>query len=146
MQVKVHYADARRAINDFVPAQSLIAQMALLVLVQVVMLADVFVRDQEKPASAAGGIVDRLSWSRPHDIDDSANQSAWREILPRTGFHIFRVLFEQALVGIALHVHIEYGPLFPVNQVCDKAMKKGGILNLVLRFAEDRAKHAPFAA
>ena len=61
--------------------------------------------------------------------------------MARAALHVLGVLLQQALVGIALHIGGEAGPLLLVDQVHDQAAQLGRVLDLVLRLAEDDAQH-----
>lgn len=63
-----------------------------------------------------------------------------REILPRTGFGIFRIALQQALVDIALHIRAHRHPLGFVDHI-DQAVQLGRILDLVLRLGENLPQH-----
>lgn len=58
-----------------------------------------------------------------------------------TALGVLGVLLQQPLVGVALDVGVEGGPLLALDQVGDEAAQLGGVLNLVLRLAEDHAEH-----
>ncbi len=58
------------------------------------------------------------------------------------GFHVFRVLLEEPFVDVAFDVGVEGGPEFLVDEVGDEAFELGGVLDFVLRAAEDGAEHA----
>jgi hypothetical protein len=55
--------------------------------------------------------------------------------------HVGGVLFQQAFVGVALHIHAQRGPGLAADQVADQPLQLGRILNAVLRLAKDGAQH-----
>ena len=50
-----------------------------------------------------------------HDADDGLDQHPGREVLARALLALAGRLFQQALEGRALHVHVHGGPLFLVD-------------------------------
>ena len=75
-------------------------------------------------------------------IDDRLDQRARREVLAGAALGVLRVLLQQALVGVALHVGVDRQPVLLVDQVDDQPPQLGRVLDLVLRLAEDQAEHA----
>jgi hypothetical protein len=134
----------RRAVDatrlDGVEGLSL--KVAHLVAVELVLLDDVAGGGEEKTAGARGGIDNCGPRLRAHDGDDGVDQDARREVLAGAGFGILRVLFEQALVDVALDVGAERAPRFLIDEIDDEAAQVGGVLDLVLGFAEDDAEDA----
>ena len=136
----------RGAVHNLHAAQRLLHEEALLVLVEREVVADVVMHGQQKAARAAGGIVDQLARLRSRHIHDGLDQSARREVLAGAALHVAGVLFQQPLVGVALHVHAQRGPCLAVDQVGDQALQLCGVLDAVLRLAEDGAQHAGLLA
>ena len=66
---------------------------------------------------------------------------AGREVLARAALDVLGVLFEQALVGVALHVGRHLQPRLVADQIDDELAELGRVLNLVLRLAEDEPEH-----
>ena len=120
--------------------------MAHLVAIELVVLEDVAGGGKKKTASARGGIDDSGSGLRAHDLDDGIDQDAGREVLAGAGLGVLGVLFEQTFVDIALDVGAERAPRFLVDEIDDEAAQVGGVLDLVLGFAEDDAEDARFLA
>ena len=77
-----------------------------------------------------------------HHVHHGGDERARGEVLARAAFHVLGVLLQQPLVGVALHVGGEAGPLLLVDQVHDEAAELGRVLDFVLRLAEDDAEHA----
>jgi hypothetical protein len=96
---------------------------------------------EKEAAGAASGIADRLPGPGRHDLDDGGDERAGGEVLAGAALHVSGVFFEQALVGVALHIGVEHRPRFLVNEVDDEAAELGRVLDLVLRLAEDGAEH-----
>jgi hypothetical protein len=61
-------------------------------------------------------------------------------------FGIPGVLFEQALVNVALHVGAERAPRLLVDEIDDEAAQMRGVLELVLGFPENDAEDARLLA
>ena len=97
---------------------------------------------EEKTAGARGGIDDGGLRVRAHDFDDGVDQDARREVLTGTGLGVLRVLFEEAFVDIAFDVGAERAPGLLVDEIDDETAQVGGVLDLVLGFAEDNAEDA----
>jgi hypothetical protein len=66
--------------------------------------------------------------------------------LAGAAFGVLGVLFEDALVGVALAVGGEGGPVGYVDEVGDEAAGFGGVLDSVLGLAEDDAEHVGVGA
>jgi hypothetical protein len=49
-----------------------------------------------------------------------------REVLAGAALHVLGVLLQQALVGVALHIGVEGGPLLLVDEVHDQPAELGG--------------------
>lgn len=62
------------------------------------------------------------------------------EILAGAGFGVLGVLFEDALVDVALGVGVEHHPLHAIDHF-DQAGELGGVGDFVLRLGEDLAEH-----
>jgi hypothetical protein len=82
---------------------------------------------------------------RAHDGDDGVDQDTGREVLAGAGFGILRVFFEQPFVDVALDVGAEGAPGFLIDEIDDEAAQVGGVLDLVLGFAENDAENAVLA-
>jgi len=111
-------------------------QVLPLLPVQGEIFGDVIVCCQQKAARAAGWIANTLPRRRAHYIHNRLDERPRGEVLPRSRFGILGVLFQQALVNLALHVNVQPDPGFAVNQL-NQALQLGGVLNAVLRLAED---------
>ena len=81
----------------------------------------------------------------PDDLDDGLDERARREVLPGPALGVLGVLLEQALVDLALDVHVEPVPHLGVDEA-DEAVQLGRVLDLVLRLAEDGAEQAVLLA
>jgi hypothetical protein len=99
------------------------------------------VRREQEAASAARWIAHTRSRLRLHHLDDRADQRARREVLAGARLHVLRVLLEQPLVGVPLYIRVEREPRLAVDQVDDEPSQLRGILDPVLRLAEDDAEH-----
>ena len=99
-------------------------------------------RREQETTRAAGRIADGLPRLRGDHVHHRGDERARREVLARAAFHVLGVLLQQALVGVALHVGGEAGPLLLVDQVHDEPAELGRVLDFVLRLAEDDAEHA----
>jgi len=119
-----------------------ILEVANLVAVELVVLEDVAGGGKEKTTGAGGGINDGGSRLRAHDFNDGVDQDTGREVLAGAGLGILGVLFEQAFVDVALDVGAERAPGLLVDEIDDEAAQVGGVLDLVLGFAEDDAEDA----
>ena len=60
--------------------------------------------------------------------------------MARASLCVGGLLFEQSLLGVALHIYAQGGPLLAPDEIGDQPLQFRGILNLVLRFAEDGAQ------
>ncbi len=69
---------------------------------------------QQKTASSAGRIVNRVVGFRTHDFYNCAYQLTWGEVLSSTRFHLFGVLLQKPFVEVAFHVGVQVRPLSPV--------------------------------
>ena len=117
--------------------------MALLVAGQVgVVVRDVVVCGKEKAAGAAGRVANRLAGLGGNAVHHRLDQRTRREVLAGAGLGVLRVLLQQALVGLALHVGAHRGPVFLVDKVDDHTPQRGRVLELVLRLAEDERARA----
>src|SRR3712207_9106317 len=70
------------------------------------------------------------------------NERARREVLAGAGLDVLGALREQRLVGVALDVGAGRRPVLLVDEVDDEALELGGVLDPVLRLAEDDAEDA----
>src|SRR5579864_13203 len=98
-------------------------------------------RRQEKSSRAARRIRDDLAGHWPHTVDQCVDERTRCEVLPRSALGIFRIPFQEALVGIALHVGGHFHPRLIADEVDDELAQLRGILNLVLGLAENEPKH-----
>lgn len=141
VQDQIHHAQPRRVIDDLPAVQHVVLQKAFLFAIQLVMGSHVVMGGQQEATRATSGIADALLRLWLHHIHHRLNQWARRKILARTTFGILRILLQQALVGIALHIGVEDGPRLLIDQIDDQAAQLGGVLDLVLRLAKDDAEH-----
>src|SRR5439155_20103988 len=111
-----------------------------------VMTGDVVVGREQEATSATCWVTDCLTWLRSRHVYNCPDQRSGREVLPCAPFSILSVLFEQSLIGVALHIGVKGHPLLAVNQVYNHAAELGWVLDLVLRLAEDDAEHTLFLA
>jgi len=102
------------------------------------LLPHVLPGSEQKPAGAAGGVMDRLARIGIDDRHDGLDQRARGEVLPGAGLHLLRVAFQEALVDRALHIDAEAEPAFAVDQA-NQPLQSGRVLDFVLRLQEDRA-------
>ncbi len=94
VQQHVHAAEPRDAVHQLDAKKCATRQLFLLLTIQLIVLRirNVVVRRQKKPARAARRIADRHLRLGPHHVDDRRNQRPRRKILPRSAFHVRRVL------------------------------------------------------
>ena len=59
------------------------------------------VRRDQKAARSGCRVLDYIAQVGPHDLDHAVDQGTRREILPRAGFLLVRVLLQQSLIEIA---------------------------------------------
>ena len=141
VQQQVHRAQARHAVHQLDAVERAGLEFLLLRPVQRGALGQVVVRRQQEPARAARRIADRLPRPRRHAFHHRGDQRARGEVLPRAALHVFGVLLQQALVGVALHVGRQARPLLLVDQVHDQPPQLGRVLDLVLRLPENQPQH-----
>ncbi len=141
MQQQVQCAKPRDAVHQLDPEERAGLEPLLLRPVERMVLGQIVVRREQEATRAARRIADRLPRLRGDHIHHGRDERPRREVLPRPTLHVLGVLLQQALVGIALHVGRERGPLLLVDQIHDEPPELGRILDLVLRLAEDEAKH-----
>ena len=146
VEQQVHRAEARDAVDQLDAEERAVVELLLLGAVEVGALREVIVGCEQEPAGAAGWIADGLARLRRHRLDNGGDERTRREVLAGAALHIGRVLFQEALVGVALHIGAEGGPLLLVDEVDDEPAEFGGVLDLVLRLAEDDAQHARLLA
>ena len=129
------------------PCERVEAQVALLVGIEVGVVArdHSWAASRNPPVPQAGSQI-VMPGCGPHDLDDRPDQRPRREVLAGAGLDVLGVLLEQPLVGVALDVGVERQPRLAVDQVDDQAAQLGGILDPVLRLAEDDAEHARLPA
>ena len=111
-----------------------------------IVLHHIVVRREQKAAGAAGRIAYGFPGLRGHDIHDGLDQRARGEVLAGAGLGVLGVLFQQAFVGIALHVGAHRHPGFLVDEIDDQAPQLGRVLELVLRLVEDQPEQALLVA
>ena len=102
------------------------------------LLAHVLPGREQKPAGAAGRIVDRLPRLGVDHSHHRVDQCARREILPGTRLDLLRVALEQALIDRAFDVDAEPEPGLAVDQP-DETPQPRRVLDLVLRLEKNRA-------
>jgi hypothetical protein len=107
---QVHGAEAGGGRNQFDGVERRGVQVAFLVAVEVVIPQDVVGGREQKAAGPGRGIDDGSSRLRAHDFDDGVDEDAGPEILAGAGLGVLGVLFEQALVYVALDVGAEHAP------------------------------------
>ena len=147
VQQQVHRAQPGGVVDDLPSREQPRAEVARLVGVEVRVVAqDVIERRQEEPAGAAGRVADPHVRARLHHVDHRRDQRPGREVLAGTRLGVGRVLLEQALVGVALHVGVEGHPLLVADQVLDQPLELGRVLDAVLRLAEHDAQQVVGAA
>ena len=139
---QIHHAQSRHAGDEFGAGQGFMPQRLFLGFVQFVVMAHIVISGQQESASATSRIVHRLAGRGPHHVHDGLDESTRSEILSRPSFHVRSVFLQQALVGIAFNIHFQSHPLFFANQIGDKALQLGGVLNFVLSLAKDYAEHS----
>jgi hypothetical protein len=143
MQHQVHRREAGGALHQLPAAQRVLLQMFFLVARKVgVVLRHIVVREEQKPAGAAGRVANGLAGPGRDAVHHRRYQRARREILSRAAFRILRVLLQQALVGVAFHVRAHGGPVLGVDQVHHQAPQLGRVLELVLRLVENEGERA----
>jgi len=76
-----------------------------------------------------------------HHPDDGLDEGAGREVLARTFLALAGGLFQQALEGRALHVHVHRGPILLVNHG-DDALEVDGIVKARRGLREDVGEQA----
>ena len=103
-------------------------------------------RREQKAAGAAGRVAHRLAGLRGHHIHNGLDQRARSEVLAGAGLGVLGVLFQQAFVGIALHVGTHRHPLFLVDEINHQPPQLGRVLEFVLRLVEDQPKQALLVA
>jgi len=145
VQHQVHGAKTGRALDQLPAGKGRVREGALLLLGHIGVIGnDVFMGGQQKAASTAGRVADGLAWFGANHIDHGLDQRARGEVLPGPGFGILSVLFQQALVGIALDIGFHHRPVFLADQIDQQPAQLGRILKLVLRFVEDQPSN-PFS-
>lgn len=147
VEEEVHGAEAGDAVHEFDSEQGAALELFLLRFIEARLFRDVIVRGEQEAAGAAGGVADGKWAVRPgprfwgHDLDHGGDEGAGREVLAGAAFDVFGVLLEQTFVGIAFDVGAETGPFLLIDEIDNQAPELGGILDFVLRFAENRAEH-----
>lgn len=131
VQQQIHRAHPRRALHQIPTAESTLLQLALLLAREVrVVLRDVVVRREKKTARAAGRVAHRLAGLGRDRVHHRLDQRARREILARTRLRVLRVLLQQALVSVALHIRAHRRPVLLVDEVDDHAPQLGRVLTI----------------
>ena len=146
VQEQVHGAETSGRRYELDRIERLGLQVTYLVTIQPVVLEDVAGGREEKTSGAGGWIDDGGSGLGAHDLDDGVDQDARREILAGPGLGVLGVLFEEAFVDVALDVGAQRAPGFLIDEIDDEAAQVGGVLDLVLGFAENDAEDARFLA
>jgi len=142
VQEQIHHAEAGCVVDDLPAVQRVEAEGALLVGIEVgVVLRDPLVRGEQEAARAARGIADRHPRLGTHHLDERADQRPRREVLTGARLDVLGVLLEQSFVRVALDVGVERKPGLAVDQVDDQPPQLRGVLDPVLRLAEDDAEH-----
>jgi hypothetical protein len=145
VQHHVHGAHAGRGLHQLVAGEGLFLQVLELVARQALVVAgDVVVRGEQEAARATGRVGDALAGLRGNAVHHGLDERARREVLACAALGVLRVLFQQALIGIALHVGAQNRPGFGANQIHDHAAQLGRVLELVLRLAKNQAQRAFF--
>ena len=111
-------------------------QVIPLVAIELIMIRDVIVRGEQEPARARSGIANGLTGLRTHDIHNRLDERTRREVLTGSALGILGVLFQQTFVNLPFDVDVQPDSGFAVDQF-NQAAELGGVLDLVLRFAED---------
>jgi hypothetical protein len=147
VQHHVHRGQARRALHQLPAAQGVFLQVLFLLAREVgVVLGHMVVRGKQKAAGAAGRVANRLARLGRDAVHHGLDQRARREVLAGAALGVLRVLLQQALVGVALHVGAHGRPVLAIDQVHHQAAQLGRVLELVLRLAEDQADGALLGA
>jgi hypothetical protein len=120
--------------------------VAYLVTIELMVLEDVSGGRKQKSAGARGGIDDGSLGLRAHDLDDGINERTGREVLAGAGLGVLGVFFQKALVDIAFDIGGVCAPGFLIDEIHDEAVQVGGVLDLVLGFAEDDAENTRLLA
>ena len=141
VEKEVHQAEAAGTGNDLVAVEGVVFEEFLLAFVELVVADQIVVGRKEEAACAAGWIGDGPARFGGHTFDHGGDQGPRGEILTSSGFGVLGVLFEDALVDVALGVGAERDPLGVIDHL-DESAKLGGVLDLVLRLGEDLAEHA----
>ena len=144
VQVEIHDAQPCGRRNQLPSAHELLAQMFLLVRIELSaeVARHVVVRGEQKAAGTACRIANRIVRFRLHDIDGSLDQLPRSEILTRALRRFRRAFREQAFVDVALDVGLERHPSLGLDEVDDQALQGGWVLYVLARFLEDLAQHA----
>src|SRR5208282_6310951 len=117
VQIKIHYAQAGHAIDEFVSRERFELEVLLLVAIERVLPTHIIVGNKEEAPCATRRVMDGLAGRGPHHVYDGADQGSRGEVLSRAALYVGSVLFEQAFIGVPLHVGFERGPLLLVDQV-----------------------------
>ncbi len=147
VQQHVHGAQPRRGLHQLPALEGFFLELLALILGHVrIMLHHIVMRCEQKAAGAAGRIAHGLAGLRRHDIDNGLDQRTRGEVLAGAGLGVLGILFQQAFVGIALHVGAHRHPVFLVDQIHDQPPQLGRVLELVLRLIEDQPEQALLVA
>ncbi len=145
VQHKVHGTKAGRALDQLPAGKGDVLEGVLLLLGHIrIARYDMVMGGQQKATGAAGRIADFLARFRSDDIDHGPDQRASGKILTGPGLGILGILFQQALVGIALDIGTHHRPVFLANQIDQQPPQFGRVLKLILGFIEDQAEQALF--
>jgi len=92
---QVHRAEPCRALDQFPSLERALLQLSLFVLGQVgIVLHDIVMGSQEKPAGPAGRVADGVAGLRSDGLHHRDNQRPWGEVLARAGFGVLGVLLQ----------------------------------------------------
>jgi hypothetical protein len=100
--------------------------MAFLIEIEFIMRRQIVIRRQQKAASAARWIADNFVRTRRDAVNERVDEHARCEVLSRSALGVFGVLFEQAFVGVALHIGRHRGPAFLADQLDDQLAELAG--------------------
>ena len=144
----VHRCQPGGAVHQFGPGNRLPGEPVTLVGGQLstITMLDVFVRGKQETASAARRVCDRVGRPWLNAVDHRCDERTWSEVLACSSLDVLGTLRKKFLVGVALDVYTLSGPLFLVDQVRNQLLEFRGILDLVLRLAEDHPQRADLLA
>jgi len=145
VQEKIHQREAPGARHEVLAVVRGRADPLEVLPLDPALLQQPLVGAHEKASRPAGRVADREVPARPrvgfHDADDGLDQNPRREVLARALLALAGRLFEQALEGRPLHVHVHGGPFFLVDHG-DEALQIDGVVESGHGLAEDIAEKA----